>query len=264
MLGGLLLIVATTLAAAPPESLLVEGDTGLIVGGFRGGKWLENEPAGKAAPGGLDFRLYDLTHPRGSAKGAKPASLGEPCPELLAITLQPTPSPESRDLFAIHSSWNPQPRTPRLADTTQDVYRAAVREVLTSHGIREPKVKITQILRIDLDGDGSEEVLVSATNYFEPDESAPTASRAGTYSFVMLRQEVGGKVRTRVVAGEFYPKKQVFNAPNVYRVGGLLDLDGDGRLEIIVRSGYYEGGGTLVFRLGSGRLEKVLEIGCGA
>jgi len=32
-------------------------------------------------------------------------------------------------------------------------------------------VRITRILRVDLDGDGEEEVLISATNYFTNDKS---------------------------------------------------------------------------------------------
>ena len=35
--------------------------------------------------------------------------------------------------------------------------------------IKQPKVKIDNILRVDLDGDGEEEVLISATNYFGKD-----------------------------------------------------------------------------------------------
>jgi len=36
----------------------------------------------------------------------------------------------------------------------QSVYVEAVRDFLKSHGIADPKVRITLILRIDLEGDG--------------------------------------------------------------------------------------------------------------
>jgi hypothetical protein len=45
----------------------------------------------------------------------------------------------------------------------------AVREFLRTKKIDQPKVKIDNIIRVDLDGAGEEEVLISATNYFRKD-----------------------------------------------------------------------------------------------
>ena len=58
-------------------------------------------------------------------------------------------------------------------DATQQVYVEAVRDFLKTKGIEEPKVKIDNIIRVDLDGDGEDEVLISATNYSEKEEGAP-------------------------------------------------------------------------------------------
>jgi hypothetical protein len=123
-------------------------------------------------------------------------------------------------------------------------------------------VKITQHLRVDLDGDGNEEVLLAATNYPSAEGSAPRAATAGSYSFVALRRVIDGKVSKQILSGEFYRKAQDFNAlpPNVHEVAGILDLDGDGKMEIILNWQYYEGDGTTAWKLGSKKAEKVLEI----
>ncbi len=156
------------------------------------------------------------------------------------------------------------PRTARASDKTQAVYVKAAHDFLVSNGIAKPVVKITQLLRIDLDGDGEDEVLLSATNYpGEPGES-PQSAVAGNYSFVLLRYLVDGKAQTKLIEGEFYPKASESQTPYRYEVSGLLDLDGDGRLEVIVYSAYYEGATVTVWRFGAGKLHKVLEIGCGA
>ena len=63
------------------------------------------------------------------------------------------------------------PRKPLIADATQSVYVEAVRDFLKARGVADPKVQITRILRVDLDGDSEEEVLISATNYFTEDKS---------------------------------------------------------------------------------------------
>jgi hypothetical protein len=72
-------------------------------------------------------------------------------------------------VIRLAAPWNALPRKPRIADTTQQVYVDAVRDFLKTKGIEQPKVKIDNILRVDLDGDGEDEVLISATNYFTAD-----------------------------------------------------------------------------------------------
>ncbi len=44
---------------------------------------------------------------------------------------------------------------------------------------------------------------------------------------------------TEFIAGELYPKDEA-NTPNVYKIPAVLDLNGDGKLEVIVHSQYYD------------------------
>ena len=112
-------------------------------------------------------------------------------------------------------------------------------------------MKIASVLRIDLDGDREDEVLISATNYFSKDNRVLMRSPAGSYSMVLLRRVVAGKMETQLVEGEFHPKAYLrtgdsFDAPNAYKVIATLDLDGDGKMEVIVASNYYEGEATTI------------------
>jgi hypothetical protein len=65
---------------------------------------------------------------------------------------------------------------------------------LRTKEIDQPKVKIENIIRVDLDGDGEEEVLISAANYFRKDESVPMRSPGASYLMVLLRRVVAGNV----------------------------------------------------------------------
>jgi hypothetical protein len=146
-----------------------------------------------------------------------------------------------------------------------------VRDFLKTKGIEQPKVKIDSILRIDLDGDGEDEVLISATNYFSKKDRVPMRSPAGSYSMVLLRRVVAGKAETQLVEGEFYPKAYPtptrddasFNAPNAYKLIAVLDLDGDGKMEVVVASNYYEGGETTIYRCDPKKVETLLSVACG-
>ena len=90
------------------------------------------------------------------------------------------------------------------------------------------------------------------------------APKRGSYSIVILRRVTAGKVRTQVVAGEVYPKPDESVAANVYKISAVLDLNGDGKLEVIVHSFYYEGGQTTIYRCEPDKIEAALSVECGA
>jgi hypothetical protein len=184
----------------------------------------------------------------------------------VAVSLSPKPE---NGVIAIAASWNALPREPKVIDTTQKAYVDAVRDFLKTKGIEQPKVKIDNILRVDLDGDGEEEVLISAANYFGKADRVPMRSPTGSYSMVLLRRVVAGKVETQLVAGEFHPKAYVskegsFDAPSIYKVIATLDLDGDGKLEVVVSSNYYEGEEISIYRCDQKKAEALLSVACGA
>ena len=238
-----------------------------MFGATADGKWIKSDEAAKALRGETMYHVYGLTQSFGEAKGGKPnPSEEDVCSDVLTVSLSPKPD---KGAIALAAPWNALPRKPRIADTTQQVYVDAVREFLRTKEIDQPKVKIDNILRVDLDGDGEEEVLISATNYFSKDDRVPMRSPAGSYSMVFLRRVVTGKVETQLVEGEFYPKAYVsddasFNAPNAYKMIAVLDLDGDGKMEIVVRSDYYEGGATTIYRCDPKKIEALLSVACGA
>jgi hypothetical protein len=61
-----------------------------------------------------------------------------------------------------------------------------------------------------------------------------------------------------------YAKPDQSVAPNVYNLAAALDLNGDGKLEVIVHSFYYEHGQTTIYRCEPDKIEAVLSVECGA
>ena len=273
-IGALLICAAAPAAELHP---IVEIPSGYLFGATSDRKWIKADEAAKALPGETTYQVYGLTQSFVQAKGGKPKAVEDVCRDTLSVSLSPKPE---NGVMAIAASWNALPRKPRVVDPTQKVYIDSVRDFLKTKGIEQPKVKIENILRVDLDGDGEDEVLISSTNYFSkdtrdyapnvaPNAEVPMRSPAGSYSMVLLRRVVAGKVETQLVQGEFYPKAYVssdgsFNAPNAYSVIAVLDLDGDGKMEIVIGSQYYEGGATTIYRCDPKQCAELLSVGCGA
>lgn len=238
--------------------------TGYLLGGSAGGQWLKPEVAAGLIPGGESYRLYTLTGEAGASVGGKPAKGEDACVDTLYVTLAPYPAGRG-SLVAVAGPWNAMPRRPTIADLEAQIYKDAAAEILKSKGIANPNVHLTQVIRVDLDGNGEEEVLVSATNYarFTHGGLTPDA-RAGDYSLVFLRRVVQGKVVTRIITGEYYPRAKKFTGPAEHRIIGVLDLNGDGRLEVVLSGRYYEGDWVEAYRIEGAKITKLFNMGCGA
>ncbi|HEX8745926.1 MAG TPA: hypothetical protein VF717_01940 [Pyrinomonadaceae bacterium] len=261
------LIFPSTLFAQKLSPVVDLGGGGCVMGGLRDGQWVKAEDIAPLMRGGERYVVYSMTRRIGVRIGVKPVSEGPPCTDTMYVKNM-APKQDEAGLIAVAGIWNALPRVPKVENNNAPAYRAAVAEVLRKNGIRRPQVNIVKVLRVDLDGDGTQEVLISATRAKRWESgSIANDSNPGDYSVVLLRRVVRGRVQTIVVEGEYHPRGRVPETdgpPNEYKVTSLLDLNGDGRLEIIVEGGYYEGDWRTVYSYRAGKVESLFGCGCGA
>ena len=136
------------------------------------------------------------------------------------------------------AKWNPVPRIPKPIDLNNATYKTVIANFLKKKGIAKTTVKLTEAYRVDLEGDGSEEVILAAT-YYKKGLSSDAA--VGDYSVVLVRKAVGKVVTDHMLTGDFILKKVDFGAPSEHHVSAIADLNGDGRMEVVLYGFYYEG-----------------------
>lgn len=140
-------------------------------------------------------------------------------------------------------------------------YQQVVADWLTLQEVSNPVVNITRILRVDIEGDGVDEVLISASHFVE--ESGHMVV-VGDYSVVLMRKVVGSEVYTTPLVADIYRgDTPLLRFPPTYLLDTAFDLNGDGKLEVIATGSWWEGGGVYVYEIYGIGASEVLDVSCG-
>ena len=253
-----------------PVLLVYDGsaERGAVMGGIIDGRWVDAAAMVPRVKGGERYTSPNLNISATTHTGGKLIPVEEgPCQDYREVPLSPSLEfieGDEEQKLALVASWNPRPRRPTVLSFANPTYRQVVADFLRAKGIQKPEVKITRLMRVDLEGDGQDEVILSATRHGFGDLSQITPNAAaGDYSILLVRKIVAGKLQTFALEAEVYPKGKEFNAPNIKTYRDVLDLNGDGRLEIVFSSDYYEGSYTGVYDWQRTKFVEVIGTGCG-
>lgn len=224
------------------QSPVLDSNVQCVLGGSRNKTWLDDETAAASMQPGTRCRLLRASGPAGEVVLEKAESAGGACEGTWTARMQPVASGE---YLVFCGNWNPFPRYARDAQSEEAGHRQALTAYLRSKGVRAP-FRIRQLLRVDLEGDGPEELV------------AVVAGEG--YSAVLLRKSIGRQVRTFAITFEKEPRE---DGVSEFSVPMLADLNGDGRLEIAVYGRYLKGLFTAVYEVRGTQVRKVLACACG-
>lgn len=119
-----------------------------------------------------------------------------------------------------------------VLDPETEEYVKDVNKILADHGLKGEAVHIREIVKTDLEGDGIEEVLITASNIHSMDRLM------GRYSFIVLKKVIDNK------AAFVFLTKQIEHMPadgfdkgkvSDYELCEIVDLDHDGICELLIR-----------------------------
>ncbi len=232
-----------------------------LMGGVQNGKWVAPVKVAASMKPETEFILVGRNGvEEGGVSSAKKGEPEDVCENFTRMEFDL----EQDHGVGIGSSatWNPMPRMPKAIALNNATYRAVAKNFLIKKGIARPVVSINEAYRIDLDGDGTEEVVLSATYY---KKGLSSSAAVGDYSFVMVRKAVGKVVTDHMLVGDFILRTVTFGAPTENHISAIADLNGDGKMEIVLYGFYYEGAFASAYEMKNGRPVKIkeFEIGCG-
>lgn len=234
---------------APAHHLVVDR---LLIGVHRGGRW---HPVGNknGQPGSKLF--YQVGFGPGSSTFKADGLELDDVTRGVFLTSKQGDLPNGT-LFNGKASW---PRPVRLLSNSNSVYVGILSKFLKQRGVRA-QARITKLCSVDLDGDGSQEILIEGSSRDNVHQEGMNGSRLGDYSVILLRSVKHGRVVT---------EELVFDHPRanemIYRhtIRSVADFDGDGYMEFVLTSDYYEGGGSGLYRFTRGKAVKLVDAGAG-
>ncbi len=236
--------------------LIVELKLSGLIGGVQNGKWLTVKQIALKLKATTEFSLIGWNGiEEGGVTVGKRGEIEDVCQNFYRMKFDLTL--DSGVAIGSNAKWNPMPRVPKTIDSA--AYKNIIAGVLKTKGLAKTTVKTEQAYSVDLEGDGKDEVILVSTFY---KNGLASNANVGDYSFVLLRKIVGKTVQNIVVTGDFINRNIDFGAPNQYVLSSIADLNGDGKMEIIIYGEYYEGSWAEIYEIKGNKPTKVLETGC--
>lgn len=173
----------------------------------------------------------------------------------------PDPPGFGYSAIATTADWTLKPR--QVADVDADIqaYVDAGVAAFASDDVETQAGEIDQIVVADLDGDGDTEAVVV---FGDESESEGDVVDPGFSGLLLINTESG---TASTIAKSFIPltlAEGEIAAFDSYRVLDIVDLNGDGLMEIVVHTWYFEGAGVNIYTYDGATVTEVISSGCGA
>lgn len=274
-----LLAAVSSVAAAPGAATILVGypieatsaadvKTFELLGGWSSNQWTKGE---KLAIRPSSYTLYNLAGKAGTVQGGLKSSYGVPCEYTYGVNVKPVPN-RSDWWMALSAPWNARPRAVTVLPNASVVYGGIVRDLLIRQGLKNPIVKLERVVRVDLDGDKSDEIIIAANHFAKGQGIYPPAEgQAGDYGLLLVRKLIAGKVQTLVLGMDVLLKattesdieQGIQNNPDRFELVNVLDLNGDGKMEIVIFNAIYEDSAVSALEWDGKKFQQRLISGCG-
>lgn len=240
----LLLLGAAATSVAGQAPVLVTVDR-LVVGEFRGGRWHDASGVKESASGGR-FTRIGVGRTLGGGRwrrltvspGNGAVEIDAPATGVAVTGIRPKTRPVLADRGAF----------PRC--------RASLEALLRSRGARGGVVQ-KSAYRTDLDGDGRSESILSVAS--RPGLKLDDTPRRGDFSALVLLPSGSTRIRPEQIAHLGVFRGEDGTDLWFHEIRAVADVNGDGKQEVVISTGYQLGPGAKLLGYRNGRPVKLAE-----
>lgn len=236
----------------------------ILLGAVAGDRWLNaGEVAGIFQQDRVyDFYMSDMKLDSGTARIEPQQNSGPPgsC-EFYSVELSSFVIGGTPPTFGLAAGQAAVIRPVEEIEKDNPVYRQFIADWLSLQEVPDAIVNINRIVKVDIEGDGVDEVLINASNF---KEQSGHLVETGDYSVVLMRKVIGDTVYTVPLAADVYHgKTPSLRYPQTYFLENVFDLNGDGKLEVILGGIWWESRGLFVYEIYGIDATEVLSVTCG-
>jgi hypothetical protein len=267
-------VVETTMPAGPAAAVVplfvggAESAGWLFLGAWQEDRWQESvdsdgNPVPSGAEAGTPVTVSNLADEIPAVLGESTEACfdGRVGPSIDVEVAAPEPPGFGYNAVAvIEQPWPLKPRPVAVTSTAPEAYRALGEAAFAGEPVDASLGVVEQLVVADLDGDGDDEALASF-EYVQP-SAGPGAP--GDHTALLLIDTTTRAADTVLRWTVDQDADDSFDYIERYRVLDVADLNGDGRMEVLVHAWYYEGASVLVYTYDGNELTRVLATGCGA
>lgn len=153
----------------------------------------------------------------------------------------------------------------KVLSNSSDIYKKAVLDYLKGKGLKKPTVLLQSVIQADLDGNGTQEVMIfAASRSLDQIQESFSGNAPGPktehFSAALIRSVSGKSVKTTEV---YYTDARTGGIDGHMAFAGLWELDGKPGCEIVTRWSGYEANSSALGKFAGGKYVKIAEAGDG-
>ena len=233
-----------------------EGGTFLLLGGIQDGIWLGPDTAAAQIQDGTVFDIRST-----NARLQMTGRISGPDPICGAYFIDADENIPVSGMIGVANGWPVTQRNVEELSSENEFYRQVVMDWLIEQGISTPVVENLHVSRVDIEGDGVDEVFISASHF---KDATGHMSEYGDYTVILMRKVQGDNAVTLDLVMDVYPSQEPeLTFPIEYSLANFIDLDQDGNLEVIIEINRWEGFGAAVYQINGSDRVQVLQAFCG-
>jgi len=214
-----------------------------LLGGVTKDGWFTANESAARYPSAATYSLHTMTE---SYKYFVQGMTPDFSPPYQDYSIRTDVSLDERGMVGVLDGWDITKREVTELSTEGEFYQQAVVDWLKTQGVDEPQPGVLQIFRVDIEGDGTDEVFISATHL----DDSQHMTYSGDYSVILLLKVVGNDLVTLPVVLDVYLSQEAeLTFPRTYSLANFLDLNQDGVLEVVVDIQQWEGDGAIVYEV---------------